>query len=287
MPSVLSVQSRVAYGHVGNAAAVFPLQCLGIEAWALDTVAFFFRYRALALADIATPNRFELEYLTGSAIGSLGEAAEAVAQLRSRGPGIVLVTSLDAAPGGDAQRLRRRDRGAVPRSPAERRGFARCAGAHRRLDVRGDRDDGRDGTLRAGARRRARGTGAAEPGVFGAESLARHCARGRRQRGNLPPEGQGGRSNWVRHARGEMKRRAEGPHIHVRRSLEMSIPTQRPSSPHPIPFLQLLGETPATVREMKSVPQSSRSGKPPRLPKSLTRKGIHDFRFERCVVSTA
>ncbi|HZK90271.1 MAG TPA: pyridoxal kinase PdxY [Stellaceae bacterium] len=187
MPSVLSVQSRVAYGHVGNAAAVFPLQCLGIEAWALDTVAFsnhtghgrwrgdvvaaeavaslfegiadlgvlpgidavlsgyigtaetgavlldivarvktanpratfccdpvigdvdtgsyvrdgvaeFFRYRALALADIATPNRFELEYLTGSAIGSLGEAAEAVAQLRSRGPGIVLVTSLDTAP---------------------------------------------------------------------------------------------------------------------------------------------------------------------------------------------
>src|SRR5215467_3785184 len=40
MPTVLSVQSRVAYGHVGNAAAVFPLQCLGIEAWALDTVAF-------------------------------------------------------------------------------------------------------------------------------------------------------------------------------------------------------------------------------------------------------
>src|SRR3982750_5049123 len=40
MPTVLSVQSRVAYGHVGNAASVFPLQRLGIEAWALDTVAF-------------------------------------------------------------------------------------------------------------------------------------------------------------------------------------------------------------------------------------------------------
>src|SRR4051794_41980733 len=39
-PSVLSVQSRVAYGHVGNAASIFPLQRLGIEAWALDTVAF-------------------------------------------------------------------------------------------------------------------------------------------------------------------------------------------------------------------------------------------------------
>jgi pyridoxine kinase len=40
MPTVLSVQSRVSYGHVGNAAAVFPLQRLGCEAWALDTVAF-------------------------------------------------------------------------------------------------------------------------------------------------------------------------------------------------------------------------------------------------------
>src|SRR5918911_695577 len=40
MPSVLSIQSRVAYGHVGNAASVFPLQRLGIEAWTLDTVSF-------------------------------------------------------------------------------------------------------------------------------------------------------------------------------------------------------------------------------------------------------
>src|SRR5438067_12168084 len=40
MPTVLSIQSRVAYGHVGNAASVFPLQRLGCEAWALDTVAF-------------------------------------------------------------------------------------------------------------------------------------------------------------------------------------------------------------------------------------------------------
>jgi pyridoxine kinase len=184
MPAVLSVQSRVAYGHVGNAAAVFPLQCLGIEAWALDTVAFsnhtghgkwrgdvvaaevvaelfegiadlgvlpgidailsgyigtaetgavlldivakvrdanprakfccdpvigdtdtgsyvrdgvaeFFRDAALALADIVTPNRFELEFLTGRTIASLSDAREAAAALRGRGPEIVLVTSLD------------------------------------------------------------------------------------------------------------------------------------------------------------------------------------------------
>jgi pyridoxine kinase len=187
MPTVLSVQSRVAYGHVGNTASVFPLQRLGIEAWALDTVAFsnhtghgqwrgsavaaaviadlfhgiaalgvlpqidavlsgylgdaatgpvlidiveavraanpkalfccdpvigdvdtgsyvtegiaeFFRERALALADIVTPNCFELEFLTGARVASLAQAAEAALGLRAAGPGIVLVTSLDAAP---------------------------------------------------------------------------------------------------------------------------------------------------------------------------------------------
>src|SRR5579872_115743 len=187
MPTVLSVQSRVAYGHVGNAASVFPLQRLGIEAWALDTVAFsnhtghgrwrgsavpaatiaeifegiadlgvldhcdavlsgyigaaetgpvlldivgrvraanpralfccdpvigdtdtgsyvtegiaeFFRDRALAMADIVTPNRFELEYLTGRAIGGIEAAAEAAEALRGLGPSVVLLTSLDRDP---------------------------------------------------------------------------------------------------------------------------------------------------------------------------------------------
>jgi pyridoxine kinase len=187
MPTVLSVQSRVAYGHVGNAAAVFPLQCLGVEAWALDTVAFsnhtghgkwrgdvvaaetvatlfegiadlgvlpsidavlsgyigtaetgavlldivgrvkaanpravfccdpvigdtdtgsyvregvaeFFRDAALPLADIVTPNRFELEYLTGQTVGDLREAAEAAASLRAQGPETVLLTSLSLVP---------------------------------------------------------------------------------------------------------------------------------------------------------------------------------------------
>jgi pyridoxine kinase len=190
MPTVLTVQSRVAYGHVGNAASVFPLQRLGIEAWALDTVAFsnhtghgkwrgsvvaaaeiaalfegiaalgvlpqidavlsgylgdvatgpvlldivervrranpqalfccdpvigdidtgsyvtdgiaeFFRDEALKLADIATPNRFELEYLVGAAITTVNEAAAAAAVLRGRGPDTVLLTSLDA----DADRI--------------------------------------------------------------------------------------------------------------------------------------------------------------------------------------
>jgi pyridoxine kinase len=38
--NILSIQSWVAYGHVGNAAAVFPLQRLGVEVWAVNTVQF-------------------------------------------------------------------------------------------------------------------------------------------------------------------------------------------------------------------------------------------------------
>jgi pyridoxine kinase len=37
---ILSVQSSVAYGHVGNAAAVFCLRRSGFEVWPVDTVAF-------------------------------------------------------------------------------------------------------------------------------------------------------------------------------------------------------------------------------------------------------
>ncbi len=40
MLNVLSIQSHVAYGHVGNAAAVFPLQRLGVEVWPVHTVQF-------------------------------------------------------------------------------------------------------------------------------------------------------------------------------------------------------------------------------------------------------
>jgi pyridoxine kinase len=186
MPTVLSIQSWVACGNVGNAAALFPLQRLGCETWSLNTVVFsnhtgyekwrgnvvpaseianlfegiaelgvlprcdavlsgylgeaetgsvlldivarikaanpralfccdpvigdigvgryvragipeFYRDRALTLADVVTPNRFELELLTGSAVTSLADARAAVEALRRRGPGIVLATSLETA----------------------------------------------------------------------------------------------------------------------------------------------------------------------------------------------
>ncbi len=185
MTSVLSIQSHVVYGHVGNRAAVFPLERMGVEVWPLNTVQFsnhtgygswkglvfpgshiaelweglealgracacdallsgylgaldvgeaildivasirkrnprmlyccdpvmgdyerglyvkpgipeFYRDRALREASIIKPNQFEAEVLSGIAIGGMEDARRACAILHEKGPGIVLVTSLDA-----------------------------------------------------------------------------------------------------------------------------------------------------------------------------------------------
>ena len=186
--NILSIQSHVTYGHVGNSAAVFALQRLGFEVWPLHTLQFsnhagyqdftgqvfsarhlrevvdglaargvlgvcdavlsgylgaaesglavldavarvkaanpealyacdpvmgdgegglyvdaalpeFFRDRALVLADIVTPNLFELEVLTGARVVTLEQAVAAArglaeCRLSARGPGVVLVTGL-------------------------------------------------------------------------------------------------------------------------------------------------------------------------------------------------
>lgn len=181
--NVLSLQSWVSYGHVGNAAAMFPLQRLGAEVWAVHTVQFsnhtgygdwagnvfdgaaisalvsgiarrgvlpacdavlsgylggmdigkavldavhqvkkanpralyccdpvigdddggvyvrpgileLMRDQALRRADIVTPNRFEVEQLTGHDCATLADAKAAVAALQAMGPRTVLVTSL-------------------------------------------------------------------------------------------------------------------------------------------------------------------------------------------------
>jgi pyridoxine kinase len=186
--NILSIQSWVSYGHVGNASAVFPLQRLGAEVWAVNTVQFsnhtgygewtgqvfsgqsvrdlvdgiaardafahcdavlsgyvggadigdailhavgtvrranpgavyccdpvigdvgrgvfvrpgieeFLRDQALPVSDIVTPNKFEIERLTGLDCGTLHGAKQAVLRLRSmlraEGPACVLVTSLE------------------------------------------------------------------------------------------------------------------------------------------------------------------------------------------------
>jgi pyridoxine kinase len=180
----LSIQSHVAYGHVGNSGAVFPLQRIGVEVWPVHTVQFsnhpgygsyrgevfraglirdvvqgieergvlaecdgilsgymgsveigeaiidavtlvkganpaaryccdpiigdveqgvfvceglpeFIRDVAVPNADIITPNRFELDHLTGRNDSSLSSALRAIDALHERGPGIVMVTSYD------------------------------------------------------------------------------------------------------------------------------------------------------------------------------------------------
>lgn len=181
--NILSIQSHVAYGHVGNSSAVFPMQRLGCEVWPIHTVQFsnhtgygawkgrvfdgamideiiggiadrgvlpscdgvisgymgsadlghailsavarvkaanpkalyacdpvigdvgrgifvrpgipeFMRDKAMPMADVVTPNQFELEYLTGMPVGTLAEAKAAVAALRRTGPDVVLLTSM-------------------------------------------------------------------------------------------------------------------------------------------------------------------------------------------------
>ncbi len=58
--SILSIQSSVAYGHVGNSAATFPLMRMGVEVWPVLTVHFSnhtgygqWRGPLLAAADVA------------------------------------------------------------------------------------------------------------------------------------------------------------------------------------------------------------------------------------------
>jgi pyridoxine kinase len=58
----------------------------------------FMRDEAMPLADIVTPNQFELEYLTGEKISTRDDLLAALAQLHGRGPRIILVTSVVTKP---------------------------------------------------------------------------------------------------------------------------------------------------------------------------------------------
>lgn len=58
-----------------------------------------FRDRLLPLATLATPNRFELEHLTGRACPTLEDAMTAARALMSAGPSVVVFTSLDVPDG--------------------------------------------------------------------------------------------------------------------------------------------------------------------------------------------
>jgi pyridoxine kinase len=69
----LSLQSHVAYGYVGNRAAVFPLQRLGHEVWAVNTVEFSNHTGYGAWKGSAVPAEQVAEIVRGiEALGVLG-----------------------------------------------------------------------------------------------------------------------------------------------------------------------------------------------------------------------
>jgi pyridoxine kinase len=102
--NLLSINSHVAFGHVGNSAAVFALQRLGVEVWPIHTVALSnhpgygdFRGRAADAAAIrdlveGIAARGVLESCEGLVSGYLGtaaigtEALAAVARLKAANP---------------------------------------------------------------------------------------------------------------------------------------------------------------------------------------------------------
>ncbi|XP_033208892.1 pyridoxal kinase isoform X2 [Belonocnema kinseyi] len=133
-PHVLSIQSHVVSGYVGNKSATFPLQLLGFDVDTINSVQLsnhtgykvfkgqvlndqdlicdpvlgdnghmyvpeelknIYKNDILPLADIITPNQFELELLTGLTIKTMSELKEAIKVLHSKGPKIVAVSSTD------------------------------------------------------------------------------------------------------------------------------------------------------------------------------------------------
>lgn len=74
----------------------------------------FMRDRVVPVADILTPNQFELDYLTGSSVRSVTDLLEAMDGVRERGPRTVLVTSVqtDETPADSVQMALATDEGA-------------------------------------------------------------------------------------------------------------------------------------------------------------------------------
>jgi len=105
--AVLSIQSHVVFGYAGNTAAVFPLQRLGREVWAINTVEFsnhtgYGAWRGKVLgaeltADLVTglEERGVLNRCEAVLSGYLGDAgvamsiADAVKKVRSKSPGAI------------------------------------------------------------------------------------------------------------------------------------------------------------------------------------------------------
>lgn len=77
--TVLAIQSQVVYGHVGNSAAVFPLQRLGIDVWPAPTVVFSHHPGHGGAGGGALPADFVANVLRGLvALGRLSECHAAM-----------------------------------------------------------------------------------------------------------------------------------------------------------------------------------------------------------------
>jgi pyridoxine kinase len=94
---VLSIQSWVSFGHVGNAAAIFPLQRLGIEVAAIHTVQFsnhtgYGAWKGAVYTPQGIKDRGTLENMDAVLSGYMGNAGtieavqNAVSQVREANP---------------------------------------------------------------------------------------------------------------------------------------------------------------------------------------------------------
>lgn len=77
--AILSVQSHVAYGHVGNRSAVFPLERMGFEVWPVNTVQFSNHTGYGSWRGMVFPEEHVAEVCKG--IGELGVAGDCDAVL--------------------------------------------------------------------------------------------------------------------------------------------------------------------------------------------------------------
>ena len=74
MKNVLSIQSHVVYGFAGNKSATFPMQLLGIDVWALNTVQFSNHTEYGKWTGMVIPQKQIGEIVRGlDEIGKLGE----------------------------------------------------------------------------------------------------------------------------------------------------------------------------------------------------------------------
>lgn len=139
-PHLLAIQSHVVFGHAGNAAAVFPMQRIGINVWPLNTVQFsnhtqYGRWTGQVLPPEQIPALVdgiagigELGNCDAVLSGYLGSAAQG--QLRAgmagQAQGPVVETAQHVRPTAAAVRRRRARHGRVPGDgPCRRRSRAR------------------------------------------------------------------------------------------------------------------------------------------------------------------